>query len=74
MGGLNWPAGPQIEGVVRLDWVLLALLSAFLFGLVTALEKRLIDYHFPNLSVYFASISIALIIPAVVVFQNTAPV
>ena len=54
-----------------MDWISLALLSALLFGLVTALEKRLIDYHFPNLGVYFASIAIALIIPAVVVFLAT---
>lgn len=54
-----------------MEWILLALFSAALFGLVNALEKRLIDHHLPNLGVYYASIAISLLIPAVIVFLAT---
>jgi len=51
-----------------LEWISLALFSAALFGVITALEKRLIDHHLPNLGVYYASIAYSLVIPAAVVF------
>ena len=54
-----------------MEWISLALFSAALFGVVTALEKRLIDHHLPNLSVYYASISYSLLIPAALVFLAT---
>jgi uncharacterized membrane protein len=54
-----------------LEWILLALFSAALFGVVTALEKRLIDHHLPNLGVYYASIAFSLLIPAVLVVVAT---
>lgn len=54
-----------------MEWTLLALFSAALFGIITALEKRLIDHHLPNLRVYYASISFSLFIPAVIVFLAT---
>ena len=54
-----------------MDWILLALLSAALFGLVNALEKRLIDHHLPNQGVYYALISFSLVIPAVIVVLVT---
>lgn len=54
-----------------MEWILLATFSAALFGLITALEKRLIDHHLPNLGVYYASIAISLYIPAVIVFLAT---
>jgi len=54
-----------------LEWILLALFSAALFGVVTALEKRLIDHHLPNLGVYYASITFSLLIPAVLVVVAT---
>ena len=54
-----------------MEWILLALFSAALFGVVTALEKRLIDHHLPNLGVYYASIAFSLLIPAVLVVVAT---
>ena len=54
-----------------MEWISLALFSAALFGVVTALEKRLIDYHLPNLGVYYASIAYSLLIPAALVFFST---
>jgi drug/metabolite transporter (DMT)-like permease len=57
-----------------LEWIFLAIFSAALFGLITALEKRLIDHHLPNLGVYYASISFSLLIPAVIVFLATGGV
>ena len=57
-----------------MEWISLALSSAALFGVVTALEKRLIDHHLPNLSAYYASISYSLLIPAAVVFLATGGV
>jgi drug/metabolite transporter (DMT)-like permease len=54
-----------------LEWIFLAVFSAALFGLITALEKRLIDHHLPNLGAYYASISFSLLIPAVIVFLVT---
>ena len=57
-----------------MEWISLALSSAALFGVVTALEKRLIDHHLPNLSAYYASISYSLLIPAAVVFLATGKV
>jgi drug/metabolite transporter (DMT)-like permease len=54
-----------------LEWIILALSSAALFGVVTALEKRLIDHHLPNLGVYYASIAFSLLIPAALVFLAT---
>ena len=54
-----------------MEWILLALFSAALFGVVTALEKRLIDHHLPNLGVYYASITFSLLIPAVLVVVAT---
>ena len=51
-----------------MEWISLALFSAALFGVITALEKRLIDHHLPNLGVYYASIAYSLVIPAAVVF------
>ena len=57
-----------------MGWISLALFSAALFGVVTALEKRLIDRHLPNLSVYYASIAYSLLIPAVLVFFATGGV
>ncbi len=38
---------------------------------MTALEKRLIDHHLPNLGVYYASIAYSLLIPAGIVFFAT---
>ena len=46
-------------------------LAAALFGVVTALEKRLIDHHLPNLGVYYASIAYSLLLPAAIVFLAT---
>ena len=57
-----------------MEWISLALFSAALFGVVTALEKRLIDRHLPDLSVYYASISYSLLIPAILVFFATGGV
>lgn len=57
-----------------MEWIFLAIFSAALFGLITALEKRLIDHHLPNLGVYYASISFSLLIPAVIVFLATGGV
>jgi len=54
-----------------LDWILLSLFSAALFGVVNAVEKRVIDHHLPSLGVYYASISISLMIPAAIVFLAT---
>lgn len=54
-----------------MEWILLALSSAALFGVVTALEKRLIDHHLPGLGVYYASIAFSLLIPAVLIFLAT---
>ncbi len=51
-----------------MEWTSLALFSAALFGVITALEKRLIDHHLPNLGVYYASIAYSLVIPAAIVF------
>ncbi|MQF94658.1 MAG: hypothetical protein FI731_03175 [SAR202 cluster bacterium] len=57
-----------------MDWILLALFSSALFGLVNAVEKRVIDHHLPNLGVYYASIAISLAIPASIVFLSTGGV
>jgi|TARA_B100001971_G_scaffold86380_1_gene79851 drug/metabolite transporter (DMT)-like permease len=54
-----------------LEWIILAVFSAALFGLITAIEKRIIDHHLPNLGVYYASIAFSLFIPAVIVFLAT---
>ena len=54
-----------------MEWISFALFSAALFGVVTALEKRLIDHHLPNLGVYYASIAYSLLIPATIVFFTT---
>ena len=54
-----------------MEWIAFALFSAALFGVVTALEKRLIDQHLPNLGVYYASIVYSLLIPAAIVFFVT---
>ena len=54
-----------------MEWIILAVFSAALFGLITAIEKRIIDHHLPNLGVYYASISFSLLIPAVIVFLAT---
>ena len=43
-------------------------------GVVTALEKRLIDHHLPNLSVYYAFFVYSLLIPAAIVFFATGGV
>ena len=55
-------------------WISLALFSAALMGVVTALEKRLIDHHLPNLSVYYAFFVYSLLIPAAIVFFATGGV
>ena len=57
-----------------MEWIFLAIFSAAIFGVVTALEKRLIDHHLPNLDVYYASIAFSLLIPAVIVFLATGGV
>jgi len=57
-----------------LEWISLALFSAALFGVITTLEKRLIDHHLPNLGVYYASIAYSLLIPAAIVFFATGGV
>jgi len=57
-----------------LEWISLALFSSALFGVVTALEKRLIDCHLPNLGVYYAFIAYSLLIPAGIVFFATGGV
>jgi len=51
-----------------LQWIFLAVFSAALFGVITSLEKRLIDHHLPNLGVYYAYIAYSLLIPAAIVF------
>ena len=57
-----------------MEWISLALFSAALMGVVTALEKRLIDHHLPNLSVYYAFFVYSLLIPAAIVFFATGGV
>ena len=57
-----------------MEWISLALFSAALFGVITTLEKRLIDHHLPNLGVYYASIAYSLLIPAAIVFFATGGV
>ena len=54
-----------------MEWISLALFSAALMGVVTALEKRLIDHHLPNLSVYYAFFAYSLLISAAIVFFAT---
>ncbi len=57
-----------------MEWISLALFSAALMGVVTALEKRLIDHHLPNLSVYYAFFAYSLLISAAIVFFATGGV
>ena len=54
-----------------MDWIFLALLSAATFGVVTAVDKRLIDKHLPSLASFYAAVCITLIISAAVVLVAT---
>ena len=50
-----------------MSWILLALLSASTFGVVTACDKRLIDKHLPSLASFYAAITITMTMAAGVV-------
>ena len=50
-----------------MSWILLGLLSASTFGVVTACDKRLIDKHLPSLASFYAAITITMTTAAGVV-------
>ena len=52
-------------------YIWLALLSTATFGLVTVLDKRLIDRHMPTLPAFYVSVGLGLILYALVVLALT---
>ena len=42
-------------------WVILALASAACFGVVTVIDKRLLDHHLPGVSVLYLWIALVLV-------------
>ena len=52
-------------------YVWIALLSTTIFGLVTVLDKRLIDRHMPSLSAFYVSVGTGLVLYALAVLALT---
>ncbi len=49
-----------------MDWILLSLASAGMFGVLTAFDKRLIDKHLPSLGSFYAIVAISLVFSGLV--------